>query len=182
MTKKHRLLPAPRRTFSPVSAVLSGALAGAVGTAVFDAVNYVMYRAQGGEGGFVAWDFSAGLDSWDGAPAPAQVGKRLGEAVLARELPGSSARMVNNLTHWGYGMAWGAQYGLVAGSARAAKVRTGPVFGAVVWLSGYVVLPIMKLYQPIWEYDAKSLAMDLAPHLVYGTTTAATFATLDRRR
>jgi hypothetical protein len=29
-----------------------------------------------------------------------------------------------------------------------------------------------RLYKPIWEYDAKTLAEDLTAHLVYGFATA----------
>jgi hypothetical protein len=40
----------------------------------------------------------------------------------------------------------------------------------------------MHLYKPITEYDSATLAKDLAAHLVYGTTTGATFALLRGRR
>jgi hypothetical protein len=32
---------------------------------------------------------------------------------------------------------------------------------------------LAKLYEPIWKYDAKTLANDLSAHLVYGLVTAA---------
>jgi hypothetical protein len=51
-----------------------------------------------------------------------------------------------------------------------------------VWGSGYVVLPAAGLYQPIWEYDRRTLANDLSAHLVYGLTTAAVFRALSPRR
>jgi hypothetical protein len=43
-----------------------------------------------------------------------------------------------------------------------------------------VTLPILKLYKPIWEYDAKTLGDDLSAHLVYGLATAAAFRALSR--
>ena len=61
------------------------------------------------------------------------------------------------------------------------RLTTGPAFGALVWLSGYVVLPIAKLYKPIWEYDVHTLADDLSGHLVYGLATAACFRLLSQR-
>jgi uncharacterized membrane protein YagU involved in acid resistance len=70
-------------------------------------------------------------------------------------------------------MLGGAQLGLVAGSLSAVRVGYGIPFGASVWGAGYVVLPAAKLYKPIWEYDARTLANDLSAHLVYGLTTAA---------
>ena len=48
-------------------------------------------------------------------------------------------------------------------------------FGATVWATGYVVLPEAGLYQPIWKYDAKTLAWDLSAHLACGAGTGTTF-------
>jgi len=166
---------------TPLGAVVRGAMAGVVGTVALDAVNYAQYRAGGGTDAPLAWEFSTSLDSWEKAPAPAQVGRRLYEGLFQRPLPPSSAHLVNNLTHWGYGVVWGAQYGVVAASTRRRKLR-GPLFGTAVWLSGYVILPLAKLYKPIWEYDAKALAKDLSGHLAYGTAVSATFSILSRRR
>ncbi|MDQ1393753.1 MAG: hypothetical protein QOF30_2730 [Acidimicrobiaceae bacterium] len=162
---------------SPLGALARGAIAGAVGTVALDAANYAQYRAGGGQLKALQWEFAEGLDSWDDAPAPAQVGKRLYEGLFQKELPPSSARLVNNVTHWAYGTLWGAQYGVVAASTRPRRLQ-GPLFGTLVWLSGYVVLPLAKLYEPIWNYDGKTLAKDWSGHLAYGTTTAAAFRLL----
>jgi uncharacterized membrane protein YagU involved in acid resistance len=85
-----------------------------------------------------------------------------------RKLPDERARLVNNVTHWAYGVLSGGVYGVLAGSLRNPRVRYGVPFGAGVWLAGYVVLPAAGLYRPIWEYDAATLAKDLSAHLVYG--------------
>ena len=114
------------------------------------------------------------------APAPALVGKRLVEGLFQIELPDSQARLVNNVTHWAFGIANGAQYGIVAGSLPEQRVLYGLPFGAAVWGSGYVVLPAVKLYEPIWKYDLKTLANDLSGHLVYGLATAAAMRLLSR--
>jgi Protein of unknown function (DUF1440) len=150
-----------------------GLVAGAVGTAAMDALLFAGYRRGGGKTRFAHWELSAGLKSWDEAPAPAQVGKRLVEGLLDIELEPQHARLVNNVTHWAFGMVNGAGYGLVAGSLPRAPIVYGLPFGATVWASGYVVLPAAKLYQPIWTYDVKTLADDLSAHLVYGLVTAA---------
>jgi hypothetical protein len=161
-----------RRTIKPLGAVAWGLVAGAVGTAAMDALWFARYRRGGGDSDFESWEFSAGLDSWDQAPAPAQVGKRLVEGLFKRDLAPDRARLVNNVTHWTYGMLGGAQYGLLACSLKAPRVWYGLPFGAGVWAAGYVVLPAAKLYKPIWEYDRVTLAKDLSAHLVYGTGTA----------
>ena len=166
------------RSLSPLGAVVRGMVAGAVGTAAMDAVLYRRHRRGGGDSGFFAWEFSAGLRRWEDAPAPAQVGKRLTEAFLQRELPPERARLMNNVTHWAYGIGWGAVYGIVAGTVGPYRVHRGLPFGAAVWSSGYVVLPLAGLYKPIWQYDAETLLKDLSAHLAYGTATSSTFALL----
>jgi hypothetical protein len=140
-----------------------------------DALLYAEYRQGGGKTEFSRWEFSSDIESWEQAPAPAQVGKRLFEGLFDRDLPNSRAALVNNLTHWAFGIANGAAYGVIAGSAPKPRVWYGAPFGASVWAGGYVVLPAAKLYEPIWKYSPKVLAKDLGAHLVYGLTTAAAF-------
>jgi hypothetical protein len=165
---------------TPVAAIGRGLVAGALGTAAFDALLFWRYRNGGGETAFRDWEFSAGVTDWESAPAPAIVGKRLVEGLFAIQLPPSQARLVNNVTHWAFGIANGAQYGIVAGSLPEPRIRYGLPFGASVWGSGYVVLPAAKLYEPIWKYDVKTLANDLSGHLVYGLATAAAMRLLSR--
>jgi hypothetical protein len=175
MNKIRSTRKSARSSTTPLGAISRGLVASAVGTLAMDALWFGRYRKGGGESAFPAWEFSSGLDSWDQAPAPAQVGKRLVEGLFGRELPPQRAALVNNLTHWGYGMLGGVQYGIVAGSLRAPRVSYGIPFGASIWALGYAVLPAAKLYKPIWDYDAKTLAKDLSAHLVYGLGTATAY-------
>jgi len=112
----------------------------------------------------------------------AQAQKRLVEGSFEVEIPPSRVPLVNNVTHWAYGMLGGAQYGSVAGSLPTRRISYGPPFGASVWAAGYVVLPAAKLYKPIWEYDAKTLAEDLSAHLVCGQATATALRLLSASR
>ncbi|WP_406053134.1 hypothetical protein [Kribbella sp. NBC_00889] len=167
------------RPQTPLGAVLRGSAAGALGTLAMDLLLYRRYRKDAGKSGFPRWEFSADVQSWDQAPAPAQVGKRLYEGLFRRELPDRTAALVNNVMHWGFGILNGAVYGVLAGSVPVPKSRYGAPFGAGVWGSGYVTLPAAGLYEPIWKYDRRVLAKDLSAHLVYGLSTAAVFRTLD---
>ena len=159
---------------TPLAAVVGGILAGAVGTVCLDAVNYLKYRGTGGKDSPLAWEFPK-VHTWDQAPAPGQVGKRLIEGFTQRQLPDRWAGPVSTVMHWSYGSGWGALYGVLAGSTRSPTPLYGLPFGAVVWVSDYVLLPEAGLYKPIWEYDAKTLAGDLTAHLGYGTGTGITF-------
>jgi len=165
---------------SPVAAMVMGATAGAVGTAAMDGVLYARYRRGGGQQGPLAWETAEGVDNWDAAAAPGQVGRRIVEGLTQRELPDQWARTMANVVHWGTGLAWGGQFGIVAGSTRGRRWPLGLLFGPLVWLTSYMLMPLIKLYQPIWEYDRKTLAKDLSAHMVYGAATGATFAALTR--
>jgi hypothetical protein len=140
-----------------------------------DLLLFARYRSGGGGSGFRRWEFSSDVQRWDQAPAPAQVGKRVVEGVFGLDLPDQRAALVNNITHWGYGILNGAPFGIIAGSTRSPRVRYGALFGASVWATSYAVLPAAKLYKPIWEYDVRTLGKDLSAHLVYGLGTAAAF-------
>jgi hypothetical protein len=166
---------------SPLRAVANGLVAGAIGTAAMDLVRYAQYRLDGGEQGFMDWESAADVRDWDGAPPPAQVGKRVIEGLFMVELPSERASLMTNVVHWAYGSGLGGAYGAIAGSLPELRLRHGLAFGGAVWLSGYVVLPLAKLYEPIWRYDAVTLAKDLCGHLAYGVGTTAAFRALAGR-
>ena len=158
---------------SLLSFVVRGVDSSAVGTLVMDALLYRRYRGGGGRTAFVSWETSdgrrLGRRTGPGPRRQADAGER-----DARRVPPRYARTLNDLTHWGFGLATGAAYGLLAES-RKPSVWYGLPFGAAVWAAGYVVLPLLGVYQPIWKYDLKTLEKDLSAHLVFGAATAATF-------
>ena len=157
--------------------IIRGVDASAVGTLAMDALLYRRYRHGGGRSAFLAWESSEGVATWENAPAPALVAKRLLERVIGREIATRYARTLNNVTHWGFGLANGAAYGLLIRSRKPA-VSYGLPFGAAVWAGGYVVLPLLGVYEPIWKYDRRTLEQDLSAHLVFGSATAAAFCLL----
>jgi hypothetical protein len=161
-------------TSIPLDSIVRGVNASAVGTLAMDALLYRRYLAGGGKSAFLAWESSEGVETWETAPAPALVAKQFLERVTKREVPPRYTRLLNNLTHWGFGLATGAGYGLLIGS-RKPRVWYGVPFGAAVWAGGYVVLPLLGVYEPIWKYDRETLEKDLSAHLVFGTATAAAF-------
>ena len=123
-----------------------------------------------------------GVSSWEQAPAPALVGKQVLERLTGREVPPRYARSLNNVMHWGLGLATGAGYGLVMGSRRS-RVWYGLPFGAAVWAGGYIVLPRLGVYEQIWKYDLKTLEKDLSAHLVFGSChRRGAFSFLSRHR
>jgi hypothetical protein len=171
-----------RSALTPLGALVRGLAAGVVGTAAMDLFGYVRYKRGGGKSSLLGWEFASAPNDWAKAPAPAQVGKRLYEGFLQRELPPTRAAPTNTLVHWAYGTSWGSLYGILAGSARSPRAIFGLALGAGVWAADYVLLPLARLYKPIWQYDAGTLAQDLGTHLVYGLGTGGAFALFMRRR
>jgi hypothetical protein len=165
---------------TPLGVVARGAVAGAVGTLAMDVLWYARAKRQGHDRPFLEWEFSLKPD-WSEVSAPGELGRRILLGFLQREPPAEWAPVVNNAMHWGYGVVWGAQYGLVAASLRKRRALAALLLGPVVWGSGYVILPLAKIYKPIWQYDAQTLAKDLGAHMVYGVTTAIAFRALGGR-
>jgi hypothetical protein len=163
-----------------VKAAVLGALAGAGGTLAMDLVEFRRYRRGGGTDRLIAWESAEGVDTWDKAPAPGQVGRRLAKALTGRELPEGRARATTNAVHWATGIGWGAQFGLVRGLSPRHRLALGLLLGPTAWLTSYVILPVAKVYKPIWDYDTATLAGDLGAHLAFGLVTAASFTGLAR--
>jgi hypothetical protein len=164
-------------TTSVLGSIVRGVEASALGTLAMDTLLYRRYRRDGGTSGFVGWESSEGVSSWEQAPAPAQVARKLLGRLTGRDLPPRYARLLNNVTHWGFGLAAGAGFGLIL-TGRRPRLWYGLPFGAAVWANGYVVLPRLGVYEDIWKYDLETLGKDLSAHLVFGTVTAAALSLL----
>jgi hypothetical protein len=147
-----------------------------------DLVLYRRYRTDGGKDSLQSWEFADGVMSWDEASAPGQLGQKLERVVTRRPPPDSWARTTTNAMHWATGIGWGLQYGVLANRTSGHPLVRAIALGPVVWLTGYVVLPLTGVYKPIWKYDAKTLAKDLSAHLVFGAATSAVFAALTREK
>jgi hypothetical protein len=159
----------------------AGVLAGAAGTAALDLLQYARYRRDGGKERLGRWEFAADVMSWDEASAPGQLARMALRRATGDEPPDEWARPATNIVHWATGVGWGVAYAALASTTSSHPLARALALGPVVWLCGYVVLPLAKVYKPIWEYDARTLAKDLSGHMVYGAATSAVFRALTRR-
>ena len=157
-----------------------GVLAGAVGTAAMDLVLYLRYRRDGGQDSVWQWEFAQDVTSWDKASAPGLLGQKVERLVTRQDPPDTWASATTNLVHWATGIGWGLQYAALASRTSSHPVLRALGLGPSAWLASYAILPLAKVYRPIWEYDAPTLGDDLSAHLVFGTTTSAVFAALTR--
>jgi hypothetical protein len=118
--------------------------------------------------------------SWDDASAPGQLARKALRQVAGDEPPDDWARPATNVVHWATGVGWGLLYGALASTTSRQPLARALALGPAVWLSGYVVLPLAKVYKPIWRYDARTLADDLSAHILYGAVASAAFRALTR--
>ncbi|MGA3217041.1 MAG: hypothetical protein ABSD97_15285 [Acidimicrobiales bacterium] len=151
-------------------------LAGAVGTSAMDALLYRRYRRGGGSEQPLNWEFSAGVKTWEDVSAPGLVGKYVLQRLQGEEPPPEWARSLQNTVHWATGVGWSLPLALVVPQGKRFAWRCGVAIGPIAWITSYVVLPFAKIYKPIWDYDAKTLADDLTAHLVYGMTIGTVLA------
>jgi hypothetical protein len=145
-----------------------------------DMVWFSRFRRGGGQLGLLDWETGTGIHTWDDVSDPGRVGERLIKGFTGRAPSDRWARTLNNLVHWTTGAAWGAQFGLLCRSSGRRRWTLSLLLGPTVWLTSYLVLPLAKIYKPLWKYDAETLARDFTAHLMYGSVTAATFAALTR--
>ena len=161
-----------------VSHAVRGAVAGAVGTAAMDLLLYSRYRRGDGKDSLVEWEFASGVLGWDHASAPGQLGQKLERLLIRRPPPDRWARTTTNVMHWATGIGWGLQYAVLAKRTSPHPLIRAVALGPVAWLASYAILPLARVYKPIWKYDAHTLADDLSAHLVFGTATSLAFAAL----
>jgi hypothetical protein len=142
-----------------------GVVAGVAGTAAMTAYQLAVAKAQGKP---LATPVP---HRWVDAPAPAQVAKRIADAVgQGRRFTRDDVPLLANAMHWLYGSSWGALYAAVPGG--------GLAFGTTVWAAAYAELVPLGIYEPPWRYPAKELALDWSYHAVYGLAVAGAFAAL----
>ena len=147
-----------------LSALTRGLVAGAAGTAAMTVAQTVYLKARGEEP----------------STTPAEVGRRVVEGVLQREVPEERMGALNNVMHWLCGTGWGALFGLAHACRRSAPLSDGTRLAGLVWGASLVELPAMNLAPPVWKYPPDQPASDLGFHLAYGVGVATAHAVLDR--
>ena len=163
-------------TVTPLGALLRGLLAGSAGTGLMTAYQTLVQSGESEGDEQPASD----AERWQRAPAPARVARRILEGVFQQQVAADRIPLLTNAMHWLYGTTLGGIYGLVQGTVRANPVAGGLAFGAGAWALSYLQLVPMGIYEPPWRYPAKTLAVDLSYHVVYGAGVAGAYDALER--
>jgi hypothetical protein len=169
-----------REGTSPLGVVARGVAAGLIGTAAMTTWQEINAKLKKRAMVDVGERYREDVDPWEKAPAPAQVAKRMLEALFKLEVPAARIPLFTNAVHWGYGTALGGVYALVESSVRSRPGLHGALFGMGVWTMSYATLVPMGLYKPPWRYPAKTIAKDVSYHLVYGTGVGAGYALVEK--
>jgi hypothetical protein len=124
----------------------------------------------------VSSSLEARLRQRQASTAPARAtAKVLG--IKEFESPIAAARF-NDLSHWGYGTAWGVVRGLLAATGMSPRAAT-VAHGAAVWGSAQVTLPALEIAPPSVFWGRKEIAIDAFHHAVYTVATSVAFRLLD---
>jgi predicted membrane-bound mannosyltransferase len=153
-------------TRSPLTRAVHGALAGIDGAATMTVLRVLAQRA-----GIVDVTVPQKAEQWLRRTS----GRRL------RAHPGAY-RIVERALHLGYGAAWGALFGLVAGGEHHRSARSIVAFGACQWAFGSMVLfPLLRIGRPAWRSSARENAVNIGAHLLYAAVTALVTEGLSRQ-
>jgi hypothetical protein len=105
------------------------------------------------------------------------------ESVFQQELEEDEKQPAGNALHYAFGVVSGAIYGAAAERWDMIRAGQGTAFGAALWVAAdEVAVPALKLSKPPAAYPARTHAMALASHLVYGLTTELVRRALRGRR
>ena len=153
--------------------------------------------AAGAVGGLVAavpmtafWAVAAGRipnDEWRALP-PRQIVRRLARKTQAeRFLDRDEEVALTWASHFGYGAATGALWGVLARRTPLDSVPGGVAFGLGVWAVSYLGwLPVAGLMPPVERQSSGRNALMIAAHVIFGGTLAAVGGAvrreLERRR
>ena len=103
-------------------------------------------------------------------PSTVKLGRRLSKRVLHRDLDDSSAQVVSDALHYGYGTLMGGVYGLMAEFFPKTAIAAGAPYGALLFTLGdEVAVPALGLAKKPTAYPIGVHARAFGAHLVYGT-------------
>ncbi len=141
------------------SAVGRGLLAGAIGTAAMTLSSTLEMK----------------LRDRAGSTAPADAARKV---LRVEPVDEAAEARFSTLVHWGYGTAWGAIRGLLAGIGLGARSATTTHFAAI-WGGSLVMLPALDVAPPASEMEPSELAIDAFHHLVYAVATGLAYRALE---
>jgi hypothetical protein len=161
------------RRRSLLSDALAGALSGLAASWVMElAQTRVIARAGSGQ------VKERERKAREGEPATVRAAETAAKLV-GRTLDDRQKRLGGEVVHYGTGAAWGAIFGVLAPRLPAPLLAAGAGYGLLVWLlNDELLVPALGWAKGPAAYPASVHAKALASHLVFGTTTGASYRLL----
>jgi hypothetical protein len=152
---------------------LFGAIGGAAGTFVLGKVMGLGAKLQSPEDQWIERELKRE------APTEA-LARKAARAGLGVELSRQEKQQLGQAVHWGYGITWGAIYGMMRTRVPVASKMAGLPFGvAFGFLGSGVLLPAFKLTPPATEFPLSSHINGLVSHYAYTATVEGVCAGLE---
>jgi len=129
-----------------------------------------------GLAGTAAMTVSSTLEAKLRGRAPSTAPARATAKVLGIkefDTPLAEARF-NDLSHWGYGTAWGVVRGLLGATGMSPRAAT-IAHGAALYGTEQVTLPALDVTPPAIFWGAREIAIDALHHAVYATATGLAY-------
>jgi hypothetical protein len=136
-----------------------GLVAGAIGTAAMTVSSTIEQKRRGREAST--------------APADAAT-KVLGIEGFCDD---AAKSRFSNVVHWSYGTGWGAVRGLLDAAGLRPPAATA-AHGVALWGSEQVMLPVLGVAPPAWEWGATEVGIDALHHAVYTIATSVAYEAL----
>ena len=143
---------------------LFGAIGGAAGTFVLGKVMGLGSKLQSAEDQWIERELKR-------EPPTEALARRAARAGLGVELSRQEKHQLGEAVHWGYGVTWGAIYGMLRTRLPVSSKMGGLPFGvAFGFLGSGVLLPLFKLTPPATEFPVSSHLNGLVSHYAYTAT------------
>jgi uncharacterized membrane protein YagU involved in acid resistance len=143
---------------------LFGAIGGAAGTFVLSKVMALGSKLQSPEDQWIERELKP-------EPPTEALARRAAHAGLGVELSRQEKQQLGQAVHWGYGITWGAIYGIMRTQLPMTSKLAGLPFGvAFGFLGSGVLLPLFKLTPPATEFPVSSHLNGLVSHYAYTAT------------
>jgi uncharacterized membrane protein YagU involved in acid resistance len=163
-----------KRKRSLLKDMLYGAIGGIIGTVVMEQVTDVMYRFESDE--------KKKKEEWlRSEPPPQAMSRHFTHDVLHVGISEKGLARLGNVVHWGYGMAWGALYGVLHDRVPAFSKAAGLPFGIAFWIVGdELVTTAFKLTPPPQTFPIDAHVRGLAGHLAFTASADGTYRALQK--
>jgi len=83
----------------------------------------------------------------------------------------------SNAVHWAYGTAWGVPRALLDAAGLSPTAAT-VAYGGALWSSEQVLLPVLGVAPPLWEWRVTEVAIDSVHQVVYALATSVAYVAL----